>query len=376
MPTLSTPTRRPRAGWPWQAAPVSPTTARSDGGPAVRVAVYHDNSDIRIEERDIPAVGFGEVLVRVRASGICGSDVMEWYRVPKAPIVLGHEVAGDIAEVGEGVDEWCVGDRVVVSHHVPCDECHYCATGSHTACHTLHSTNFDPGGFSEYVRVPPLQTSKGVLRLPDDVTYEEGSFVEPLGCVVRAQMRAGVRAGSTVLVIGSGISGLLHIRLAVALGAGRVLATDVNPYRLDWARRAGADAAFDAAAAGERLPGLVREANGGCLVDLVMLCTGAPSAIAQGLACLDSGATFVFFAPPPPGEPYPMPMAELWRREITVRTAYGAAPADLAAALDLIATRRVRVDDFVTHRLPLERIAEGFGLVARAEESVKVVVEP
>lgn len=344
--------------------------------PMMRVAVYHNNSDIRIEGRPVPSIGPREILVHIRASGICGSDVMEWYRVPKAPIVLGHEVAGDIAEVGAGVTDLRVGDRVVVSHHVPCNTCRMCLQGNHTACHTLHTTNFDPGGFAEYVRVPALQTDRGVLALPDDVSYEEGSFVEPLGCVVRAQTRAGVRPGSTVLVIGSGISGLLHIRLALALGAGRVLATDVNDYRLDWARRAGATAAFNGAAAGDRLPELVREANRGNLADLVMLCTGAPAAISQGLACLDSGATFVFFAPPPPGEPLAMPMAELWRREVTVRTAYGAAPADLAMALDLIATRRVRVDDLVTQRLTLDDIATGFGLVCDACDSVKVIIAP
>jgi L-iditol 2-dehydrogenase len=341
----------------------------------MRVAVYHNNADIRIEERPVPAIGPGEVLVHIRASGICGSDVMEWYRVPKAPIVLGHEVTGDIAEVGEGVTHLSVGQRVVVSHHVPCNACRACLAGDHTACETLHTTNFDPGGFSEYVRVPALQTDRGVLVLPELVSYEEGSFVEPLGCVVRAQTRAGVRPGSTVLVIGSGISGLLHIRLALALGAGRVIATDVSPYRLDFARRSGA-VAIDAAEAGERLPQMVRDANEGRLADLVLLCTGAPAAIAQGLECLESGATFVFFAPPPPDAPLQMPMAELWRREVTIRTAYGAAPGDLARALDLIATGRVRVEDLVTQRIPLDGIVEGFRLVAQAGESVKVIVEP
>lgn len=341
-----------------------------------RVAVYHSNADIRLEDRPAPGIGPGEVLMRVKASGICGSDVMEWYRLPKAPIVLGHEVAGDIVEVGEGVTRLAPGMRIVVSHHVPCNTCRYCRAGFHTACHTLHTTNFDPGGFAQYVRVPALQTERGVLVLPDRVTYEQGSFVEPLGCVVRAQLRAGVRPGATVLVVGSGISGLLHIRLAAALGAGRVLATDVSAYRLDWARRAGAAEAFDAAAAGGKLPELVREANDGRLADLVMLCTGAPSAIAQALDCLEPGATFVFFAPPPPGGPLGVPAHELWRREVTLRTSYGAAPEDLEVALDLIASGRVRVDDFVTHRLPLDRIAEGFKLVAEARESVKVVIEP
>jgi len=341
----------------------------------VRAGVYYSNSDVRVEERPKPVIGPGEALLRVRASGICGSDVLEWYRMPKAPLVLGHEVAGDIVEVGEGVTNVKVGDRVAVSHHVPCNACPMCLAGFHTACHTLHTTNFDPGGFAEYVRVPGLQTDRGILVLPDSVSYEAGTFVEPLGCVSRAQTRAGVRPGSTVLVIGSGISGLLHIRLALALGAGRVFATDVSEYRLDWARRSGAAEAFDGVEAGDRLPELVRAVNDGKLADLVILCTGAPGAIDQGLACLENGATFIVFAVPAPGENHPMPLNELWRREVTIRTSYGAAPGDLQTALSLIASRRVEVDDLVTHRLPLERIAEGFRLVADASESVKVVIE-
>lgn len=342
----------------------------------MRAGVYYNNSDVRVEERPRPEIGPGEVLMRVHASGICGSDVLEWYRVPKAPLVLGHEVAGDIVEVGEGVTTVRVGDRVAVSHHVPCNACPMCLAGYHTACHTLHTTNFDPGGFAEFVRVPELQTDRGILVLPDSVSYEDGTFVEPLGCVSRAQTRAGVRPGSTVLVMGSGISGLLHVRLALALGAGRVFATDVSDYRLDWARKSGASEAFDAIAAGDALPEMLRAANHGKLADLVILCTGAPSAIDQGLACLENGATFIVFAVPPPGENHPMPLNELWRREVTVRTAYGAAPNDLQTALDLIAAGRVRVDDLITHRLPLERIADGFKLVADATESVKVVIEP
>jgi L-iditol 2-dehydrogenase len=342
----------------------------------VRAAVYYNNFDVRLEELPVPEIAPGETLVRIRASGICGSDVLEWYRVPKAPIVLGHEVAGNVVAVGEGVTSVAVGDRVVVSHHVPCNTCRYCLTGNHTACHTLHTTNFDPGGFAEYVRMPALQTDRGILKMPDSMTYEDGSFVEPLACVVRAQVRAGVRPGSTVLVMGSGISGLLHIRLALALGAGRVFATDVSPYRLDWALRSGATAAWDAIEAGENLPQTLRDANDGNLADLVILGTGAPSAIDQGLTCLDNGATFVVFAVPAPGQDHPMPLNELWRREVSVRTAYGAAPADLQMAMDLIASGRVAVTDMITHRLPLERAQEGFELVAGAGESVKVVIEP
>jgi L-iditol 2-dehydrogenase len=171
----------------------------------VRVAVYYNNRDVRLEEMPRPRIGPGELLVKVIASGICGSDVMEWYRIKKAPRVLGHEIAGDIVEVGEGVTRYEVGDRVFVSHHVPCNTCRYCLSGQHTVCETLHTTNYDPGGFAEFLRVPAINVDRGVWVLPDDVSFEEGVFIEPLGCVVRAQRVARVQPGQTVLVQGSGM---------------------------------------------------------------------------------------------------------------------------------------------------------------------------
>ena len=137
----------------------------------MRVAMYYNNNDIKIEEKPTPKIGRGELLMRVEASGICGSDVMEWYRIKKAPLVLGHEVAGPIEEAGEGVEKFKVGDRIVASHHVPCNTCYYCLTGHHTACDTLRKTNFDPGGFAEYIRLPSINVDRGVFHIPDSVSY-------------------------------------------------------------------------------------------------------------------------------------------------------------------------------------------------------------
>jgi len=197
----------------------------------MRVAMYYNNKDIRIEEMPIPRIGPGELLLRIEASGICGSDVMEWYRIKRAPLVLGHEIAGEVVEVGEGVDRYNKGDRVVASHHVPCNTCRYCLSGHHTVCDTLRRTNFDPGGFAEYVRLPAINADRGVYLIPDEVSFEEATFTEPLACVLRGQRIAGLQPGDTVLVIGSGIAGLLHIQLARATGAGRVVATDVSEAR-------------------------------------------------------------------------------------------------------------------------------------------------
>ena len=198
--------------------------------------MYYNNRDVRLEEIPTPSIGPGELMVKVLASGICGSDVMEWYRIKKAPRVLGHEIAGEIVKAGEGVERYKAGERVFVSHHVPCNTCHYCLNGFHTVCDTLRTTNFDPGGFAEYIRVPRINVDRGVFILPEEVSFEDGVFIEPLACVLRGQRLAKFRPGQSVFVIGSGISGLLHVALARASGAGRIIASDINEYRLKAAR--------------------------------------------------------------------------------------------------------------------------------------------
>jgi L-iditol 2-dehydrogenase len=339
----------------------------------VRVAVYYSNRDVRLEERSRPAPGPGEILMKVEASGICGSDVMEWYRIRKAPCVLGHEVAGVVAETGPGVARFRPGDRIVATHHVPCGTCRYCLTGRESVCETLRTTHFDPGGFSEFIRLPAIHVERGTLPVPDSVTSEEASFVEPLACVVRAHGAARVAPGQSVLVIGSGISGILHVLHAKALGAGPIFAADPSPYRRDAARRLGADAVFGA---GEDLPEKLRGANGGRLAEQVLVCTGALPAIAQALRCVDRGGTILLFAPASPGETFPMPLLDLWSDGIALVHSYAGPPAEMRVALDLIASKRLDVGAMVTHRLPLSRAQEGFDLVARAADSLKVILDP
>ena len=339
----------------------------------MRVAMYHNNNDIRLEEMPKPEIDPSELLVKVIASGICGSDVMEWYRKKKAPLVLGHEIAGDIVEVGDDVRDFKEGDRVFVSHHVPCMTCGYCMAGHHTVCDMLRSTNYEPGGFAEYIRVPEINVDRGVFLLPDNMTYDEGVFIEPLGCVARGQDLAGAEPGQTVLVIGSGITGLLHIKLAKASKAERIIATDMVDYRLEAARRFGATAVIKAT---DDVPARVAELNDGKKADLVIICTGAPKAIDHGLSSVDRGGTILFFAPTDPGRAIPIPFNELWREEVTMVGSYGASPEDLETAIDLISSGMVSVRDMITHRLGLADTGLGFRLVAEAKESIKVIIEP
>ncbi len=339
----------------------------------MRVAMYYNNADVRVENVPTPRIGQGEILVKVVASGICGSDVMEWYRIKKAPLVLGHEISGEIVKVGDDVERYRLGDRVVVSHHVPCNTCYYCLNGNHTVCETLHTTNFDPGGFSEFVRVPAINVDRGTFIMPPEVSFEEGVFVEPLACVVRGQRVAGFRPGQSVLVLGSGISGLLHIALARGQGAGRIIATDVNEYRMAKAGQFGADTVLNAQ---DDVAGEVRKVNNGRGADLVIVCTGALPAFRQALASVERGGTVLCFAPTAPGVELPIPVNEFWRNSITIMPSYANSPYDAEVAMELIRAGRIDVASMITHKLPLDDTAEGFRLVAAAGESIKVVIEP
>ncbi len=321
----------------------------------------------------IPEIGENEALLKVMASGICGSDVIEWYRVPKAPRVLGHEATGVIDKVGSKVTSLKVGDRVFVSHHVPCNQCRYCQRGHHTACQTLHTTNYFPGGFAQYIRVPKINVDVGVYKLPDDMSFEEGTFIEPLACVSRGQRLAGLQKDDTLLIIGSGISGILHTQLAKFKGVENIVVADINPYRLMLAKKFGADHALDAK---ENLPEKLKEVNGGRLADQVVVCTGATSAALTALDCVENGGTILFFAVPDPSVKLPVPINQFWRNEITMRTSYGAAPNDLEDSMRVLATKRLNVKDMITHRLSLSEAQEGFRLMAEAGQSLKVILEP
>ncbi|MEE8598900.1 MAG: zinc-dependent dehydrogenase [Dehalococcoidales bacterium] len=340
----------------------------------MRVAMWYSNRDVRLEEMPTPQIGHGELLVRVEASGICGSDVMEWYRLDKAPLVLGHEIGGQIAAVGDGVKDYKEGDRVSAAHHVPCNACHYCLNGHHTVCDTLRQTNFDPGGFAQYIRLPAINVEHGVFMLPDEVSYEQATFIEPLACILRGQRLAHMQPGQSVLIIGSGIAGLLHLQLARTLGAGCVVATDVVDYRLKAAQQFGADATFHAE---DDLPTRLRQVNQDRLADVVIVCTGATSAITQALQSVARGGTVLFFAPTASGVTIPLSINDLfWRNEITLTTSYAGSPADYTAALELLRARRIHIDEMITHRLSLEEAGIGFQLVADAQNSIKVIIEP
>jgi L-iditol 2-dehydrogenase len=285
---------------------------------------------------------------------------MEWYRVKKAPRVLGHEIVGEIVESKS--DHFQVGQRVFVSHHVPCNTCKYCLEDHHSACDTLHQGNYDPGGYSEYVRVPHLNVENGVYVLPYHVTDEEGSWTEPLACAVRAQRVINVKPQHTVLILGSGVSGLLNLQVAQQIGA-RVIMTDIHPFRKQKAVEYGADQVLDA-----------RDDLSTIKADKIIICTGAYAAVEQAFQCVDKKGTILFFAIPQ--QDVSIPIVDFWRNELTVTSSYGAAPRDLEESLQLIADKKIDVQSMITHRLPLKDIQQAFQLAAAGGECLKVVLNP
>jgi len=339
----------------------------------VKVARFYSLDDIRLEEVPVPKIGAGEILVQVKACGLCGSDLMGWYVREKAPAVLGHEPAGVVAEVGEGVEEFEVGDRVFVHHHVPCFVCHNCLRGHHTLCETFKATHIDPGGFAEYIRVPALNVERDVLKLPSDLTFDQATLIEPLACCIRGIERAGIQRGDTVAVIGAGVMGLIHVQLAKLFGAGTIAATDFSAFRLETARRLGADFAFDAR---EEVSNKLREANEGRGADVVIVTAGNIEAVEQGLALAGKGGTVLLFAPTPPGSLLSVSPHHLFFSEITITASYSCSPLETRQALKLIHGGRIEVEELITHHFDLAGVSEAIRLAAKAGESLKVVITP
>jgi len=347
----------------------------------MKAAVYYKNDDIRVEEINDLDVGYGEIKVKIKSCGICGSDVMEWYRIkrsgkPGGIGAFGHECTGDIVEIGPGVDpKWKIGDRVVVTHHVPDNTCPTCIYGHTTACHHHHTMKFKNGygAYAEYVVLPLPDADRGILKLPDIVSYDEGTFVEPLGCVIRGQRISKVRDSKSVLIIGAGIAGILHTQAAISNGAGLVVVSDVLDYRLELAKKFGANYVINAEK--ENVPKRFKELNDNRGADVVIMTVPLSICIQQSLESISPGGIILFFTSTRPGVKSEIDIWDLWQNEVTITHSYSADFRDLYCALKWIEYKRINVKDMITHHFPLEKTSEGFMLTANPKEgSLKVII--
>lgn len=349
----------------------------------MKVAKLYRFNDVRIEDIPVPAIGPRDALIKTRACGICSGDVMPWYIESKAPLVLGHEPVGEVVELGKELLEtqgsepgtlnsFKPGDRVFVHHHAPCRECRYCRKGDYVQCETWRKTRIVPGGISEYILVPEMNLRNDTLLLGEGVSDVDGTLIEPAACVVKAFGRASVREGDTVLVIGLGVMGQMHVLLAREFGSDRVIGADFIRSRLDKALELGADHVIDVSR--EEISESVRTFTGGFMADIVIVGPNSAEAMLQGIRSVSRGGKVVLFTPAKPGERLDIDPNFLYFRDIALIPSYSCGPRDTTEALGFIKKGVIAAEKLVTHRFPIEKTAEAFALTARAGDSLKSVI--
>lgn len=339
----------------------------------MKVAKLYSAHDIRIEDEAIPPLGKGEALMETRACGICSGDVMKWYIERKAPLVIGHEPSGVIVRTGPEVRNVKPGDRVFVHHHAPCMCCEHCLRGDHVQCPSWRASRLIPGGISEYVVIPELNLRHDTLVLPEEVSFDAATLVEPAGCVVKSLRRSSLRHGDTLLVLGLGVMGQLHIMVAKSMGASTVIAADLVPFRLQKARDSGADHVIDIRTT--PLRSRVEELTGGKMAQIVIVGPNSARAMLDGLSCVAAGGTLLLFTPALPGEILELDPNDLYFRDVSIVTSYSCGPNDTREALRLISKGIIRPEVIITHRFSIEDAAEAYRLTAEARDSIKCLID-
>jgi L-iditol 2-dehydrogenase len=325
-----------------------------------------------VSEIPVPSIGRGELLIEMKACGLCGTDIEKLRGEYTAAMpVIGHEAVGVVSEVGEGVSGLKVGDRVFPHHHVPCYSCYYCNRGDGTACPEYKTSNLDPGGFSEYIRVPRWNVERGgVLPLPPEVGFEEGALIEPLACCIRALDECSVRPGDVALVVGAGPVGMMHALLLGPMKA-RVMISDIVKPRLRFAEHASVGTALDAGS--QDVPDVVRRETEGRGADLVIVASGTQRAVSQAMHSVRKGGTVCLFGVPVEGSVLEYELSKVYNSMITIRASYGAVEKDTTRAISTISSRNADFRRLITHSFPLKEFEKGIRK-AVSGDGMKVVI--
>lgn len=348
----------------------------------MKAQVFRGVKQLSYEEIPVPQIAADEVLVQVQVVGLCQSDIKKiLYPLYEPPRIFGHETAGTIAAVGDAVQGWQVGQRVVVLHHIPCMHCAYCLNENYSMCDTYKNitttAGFTPsgGGFAEYVKVPGhIVQHGGLIAIPDDITFEQASFVEPTNCCLKAVKKASIAPGQTVLVTGAGPIGLMFIMLVKYFGA-RAIATDLIPSRIDKALSVGAEAAFDAR--DPELVSKIQDLTSGMGVDTTLLAVPSDRAFFQALDCTRKGGKILFFAEFPDEVEIPINPNILYRREIDLIGSYSSSFRLQALSADIVFNKRIDVDALVSDKYPLKDLAAAVEkAVAPTPETFKILIYP
>jgi L-iditol 2-dehydrogenase len=338
----------------------------------MKAAVYHGQRDIRIEEMPTPQINDDEILVQMKACGLCGSDLMDWYLKPRAPLVLGHEPAGTVAKKGKKVQKFSVGDRVFVHHHVACMTCHYCLHGDYTLCKQFHETNIKPGGFAEHFRVPAPNVQIDTLKIPEQLSYEEATLIEPVACCIRAIKKCNIQVGDTVAVIGAGATGLIHTALSKIYGATKTVVSDVVNFRLEQAEQFGADVTINPK--DKDLTETIKAETDGRGADIAVVTASSLEAYRAGMSICRKGGKLCLFAPTGPEERLQISPKELFFSELHIIPSYSTSHLETRTALKLLETNRINAKHLITHRFKLAQTAQAFKTALETRESLKIIV--
>jgi len=338
----------------------------------MKAALYYALQDIRLEEMPTPTIGKQEALVKMKACGICGSDLMDWYVRTRAPTVLGHEPSGTIVKVGSRVQEFDVEDRVFVHHHVACLTCHYCTHGDYTLCKQFHETNIDPGGLAQYFRVPEPNLRLDTLKIPESISFEEATLIEPIGCCIRALRKNNIQAGSTVAILGAGTTGAIFTAVSKVFKASKTIVSDPIEYRLKMAKNFGADETINPEK--ENPEPAVMAWTDGIGVDLVFVTAPFVDAYKVALRIARKGGKICLFAPTSPGSYLQISPRDLFFSEKTIAPSYSTSHLETREALQIIESRSIRAGELITHRFNLMEALEAFRTASEDKRSLKVVV--
>jgi L-iditol 2-dehydrogenase len=340
----------------------------------LKAIVYRGVDDFRLEDMPRPKIEPKEILVRIRACGICSTDLFKAKYRARPGAVFGHEISGDVAEVGEKVSKFNVGDRVAVLHHAPCGSCHFCLRGQEILCDQYRRTKVEPGGFAEYIRVGPELARQVVVKITDEMTYHEGTMVEPTACAHRAITRSSVMPGDTVLVMGDGTLGVLNAQMAKTLGATQVISSGHHDYRLKLAEKLGIDYSFNSKEVdiGDKVRELTDERG----ADLTIVAVASTDAIQEAMGMVRLGGKVCVFGD---FRDVPQPNLEvepklILQDDVTLMGSWGCAPGDYYAAYDLIREGRINVKEMVTHKFSMNKFSKAVETMA-GKQCMRVVIE-
>ncbi|SKC87914.1 zinc-dependent dehydrogenase [Maledivibacter halophilus] len=342
----------------------------------MKAAVYYDIGDIRYEELEKPEIGFGEVLVKMKSCGLCGTDVHKvLHKTVKPPVVLGHEVAGEIVEVGKDVKKFNIGDRVFFAHHVPCFTCEYCRKGHYTLCSHFRETNIYPGGFSEYIRVPIDNVKHTMHKIPENMSFQETSMVEPLACCLYGVNKLNVRYGDSVLIMGAGQVGILFCQLMKFLGASKVIVSDISTYKLSKAKEAGSDEVIDVSQ--EDLIEGIKKITKGKGIDTAIIATSISSLLKDSVKCIARGGQILVFSPFDINSTVAINSKRFFNDEISIFGSYSSSPFDYDIAIKLISEKRIDVNKMITHKIKLNELQKAIDITTDTKQnSLKIIIEP